>query len=191
METLEIRDFSVQRGSFTLGPLSCTIRKNEIFAILGYTGSGKTILLESLCGLFPGDSGGIYYDGVEVSQIPVGKRGLGIVTQDHCLFPHMRVEDNIGYGLRCHHVPKAQRQQKVERMLDLLNIRHVRRQYPDTLSGGERQRAALARALILEPELLILDEPFSALDTACEWPAAPAAAGSGWRDPGRKRAHPE
>lgn len=166
METLEIQNFSVKRGNFTLGPLSLSVRKNEIFAILGYTGSGKTILLESICGLFPGDTGAILYDGVEVSQIPVGQRGLGIVSQDHCLFPHMRVEDNISYGLRCHHVPKQQREQRVDELLELLNITHIRRQYPGTLSGGERQRTALARALALEPELLVLDEPFSALDPA-------------------------
>ncbi len=166
MKTIEIRDFSVRRGTFTLGPLSLTLQPGEIFAVLGYTGSGKTVLLESLCGLIPGNSGKILYDGRDVLDIPIGQRGLGIVSQDHGLFPHMRVEENIAYGLRRNHYKREEREQRVSELLHLLSISHIRKQYPGTLSGGESQRTALARALALKPELLVLDEPFSALDPA-------------------------
>lgn len=164
MKEIQICDFSVQRGDFTLQPISLTIKKGEVFAILGRTGSGKTVLLEAMGGMFPGDSGAILYDDKDVMAIPPGERNVGFVYQDHGLFPHMRVEDNIGYGLKMHRVPKEQRQQRVEELMQLLSITHIRRQYPGTLSGGESQRTALARALALKPEVLLLDEPFSALD---------------------------
>ena len=95
MSEIVIRDFSVKRGSFRLSPLSFSVKEGEIFAILGRTGSGKTVLLEAISGMFPGDTGEILFDGTEVRKIPIDERKLGIVYQDHGLFPHMKVKDNI------------------------------------------------------------------------------------------------
>lgn len=163
---IEIRNFTVRRGEFVLQPVSLTIREGEIFALLGRTGSGKTVLLEAIAGMFPGDKGEVLYDGVNVMEIPPCKRKMGIVYQNDGLFPHMKVEDNISYGLRMHGYSKQERKQTAEELMDMLSISHIRNQYPGTLSGGEKQRTALARALALRPELLLLDEPFSALDPA-------------------------
>lgn len=164
MNEIVIRDFSVKRGSFTLEPVSFTVKNGEIFAILGRTGSGKTVLLEAISGMFPGNSGEILFDGVNVCRIPLGQRRMGLVYQDYGLFPHMKVKDNIGYGLKMHGVPLAERKKRTEELMELLSISHIRDQYPGTLSGGESQRTALARALALKPDVLLLDEPFSALD---------------------------
>lgn len=100
MEEIIIHNFTVKRGSFTLYPLSLTIEKGEIFAILGRTGSGKTVLLEAIGGMFPGTGGSVLYDGIDVMEIPPFNRRLGFVYQDHGLFPHMKVYDNIVYGLK-------------------------------------------------------------------------------------------
>ncbi len=163
---IEIREFTVKRGEFLLRPVSLTVRQGEIFALLGRTGSGKTVLLEAIAGMFPGDEGEILYDGVNVMKIPPRRRKVGIVYQNDGLFPHMKVEENIGYGLKMHGYSKEERERTTERLMELLSISHIRNQYPGTLSGGEKQRTALARALALKPELLLLDEPFSALDPA-------------------------
>lgn len=166
MKEIAIRNFSVKKGSFTLKPLSLTIKKGEIFAILGRTGSGKTVLLESIAGMYPGDQGQILYDETDITQIPPGLRSLGFLYQDHILFPHMKVWENISYGLRMHKCSKARQKQRAQELMELLSISRIKDQYPGTLSGGESQRTALARALALEPEVLLLDEPFSALDPA-------------------------
>lgn len=166
MKEIVINNFSVKRGSFTLNPVSLTIKKGEIFAILGRTGSGKTVLLEAVSGMYPGDSGNILYDGVDIRSIPPGDRKLGLVYQDHGLFPHMRVRDNITYGLRMRGYPKKEQERRALELMEMLSITHIKDQYPGTLSGGESQRTALARALALAPQVLLLDEPFSALDPA-------------------------
>lgn len=164
MNEICIKDFSVQRGTFALKPLSLHIPKGEIFAILGRTGSGKTVLLEGIGGMFSRYQGSISFDGREVISIPPGRRELGFVYQDHGLFPHMTVYDNIAYGLKMHRFSRDAIRKKTEELMEMLSISHLRAQYPGTLSGGESQRTALARALALEPEVLLLDEPFSALD---------------------------
>ena len=163
---LEIKNFSVTRGDFSLHPVSFSVRAGEIFAILGRTGSGKTVLLEAASGMFPGNQGVILLNGTDICQIPPRERRIGFVYQDHGLFPHMDVFHNIAYGLKMHGVPADERTRRVHEIMDAFSIRHISRQYPGTLSGGERQRTALARALILRPILLLLDEPFSALDPA-------------------------
>ena len=149
-----------------LKPVSLTIEKGEIFGILGYTGSGKTVLLEAICGMFPGTQGKILYDDKEVLNISPGDRKLGIVYQNHGLFPHMKVRDNISYGMKINHYPKEIREKRTEELMEMLSITKIADQYPGTLSGGESQRTAIARALALNPEILLLDEPFSALDPA-------------------------
>lgn len=164
MKKIVIHNFSVQRGSFTLNPLSLTVEKGEIFAILGRTGSGKTVLLEAIGGMFAGTEGQICFDDTDILDIVPGERRLGFVYQDHGLFPHMKVYDNIVYGLKMHRVPKEEQRLRAQALMEMLSITHIKDQYPGTLSGGESQRTALARALALEPEVLLLDEPFSALD---------------------------
>ena len=158
MNQLVINNFSVKRGSFALSPISLTIQMGEIFAILGRTGSGKTVLLEAISGMFPGDTGSILLDGTDIRDIPPSQRKLGLVYQDYGLFPHMKVKENISYGLKM--------DSRAQELMEMLSISHIGDQYPGTLSGGESQRTALARALALAPQVLLLDEPFSALDPA-------------------------
>lgn len=162
--SIEIRDMVARRGSFLLRVDELHIEPHEIFAIVGETGAGKTVLLEAIAGAFPLEAGSILLDGKDIRCLPVQQRRLGIVYQDHALFPHMTVAENIGYGLRMARVPKAEAARRVDDMLDLFSIRHIADRYPGIISGGEGQRAALARALVMQPEILLLDEPFSALD---------------------------
>ena len=166
MPKIEISGFTARRGDFILGPVDLEIRKGEIFSILGRTGSGKSVLLESLAGMFPGSSGFIRYDGRDISRLPLGEISIGYLPQEHCLFPHMTVDENIGYGLRMHKVSKVQRERKVDELMKMLSIEHLHGRFPGTLSGGESQRVALARALALDPGVLLMDEPFNALDPA-------------------------
>lgn len=161
---IRIRNYSVTRGTFHLKNINLAIEQGEIFAILGRTGSGKTVLLESIIGMYNGEGGQVLIDGCNVSSIKVKDRKIGFVYQDYQLFPHMKVYDNIIYGLKMNKKGKKEQNDKAEYLLDLLGISHIKDQYPCTLSGGECQRVALARTLALEPSILLLDEPFSALD---------------------------
>ena len=144
-------------ADFQLGPINLNIKRGELFALLGQTGAGKTLLMELIAGFYN------HYEGnIEIfSDHPTG-----IVFQDYALFPHLTVEDNISYGLKCRHLSKAEINESVEEITSLLGINHLLKRYPNTLSGGEKQRTALARTMILRPELLLLDEPFSSLDVA-------------------------
>lgn len=135
MKEIIIHNFTVKRGSFTLYPLSLTIEKGEIFAILGRTGSGKTVLLEAIEGMFPGTGGSVLYDGIDVMEIPPFNRRLGFVYQDHGLFPHMKVYDNIVYGLKMHGFTRAEQEERAYALMEMLSITHIRNQYPGTLSG--------------------------------------------------------
>ncbi|ACL20261.1 ABC transporter related [Desulfitobacterium hafniense DCB-2] len=163
---VEIRDYSLELGKFKLQPINLMIHEREIFGVLGKTGSGKTVLLESIAGFYRGRSGQIYIQGQDIAEVPLEKRGIGFVYQDFGLFPHMTVADNIGYGLRMQKKEKQTIKDEVNRMAEILAISSILKQYPGTLSGGERQRTAIARALILNPRILLLDEPFSSLDPA-------------------------
>ena len=163
---IEVRDLHVHRGQFQLCVDELTIEPHDVFAILGTTGSGKTVLMESIAGVFPYDSGDIRIDGTSVSEIPIQKRHIGMLYQDYALFNHLTVYENIAYGLRRHKVPSAEIDRRVNDMLQMFSIERIAQSYPGVISGGEAQRAALARALILEPRILLLDEPFSALDPA-------------------------
>ena len=152
--SISIRDLTVTRGSFTLWVDELEIAPREVFAILGRTGSGKTVLMESIAGAFPLDGGAILLDGKDVESLPIQQRHLGVVYQDHALFPHMTVRDNIAYGLKMNGFSRDEIERRVSAQMELFGI----------ISGGEAQRTALARALVLQPEILLLDEPFSALD---------------------------
>lgn len=164
MKEILIKDFTAKRGNFLLESVNLKINENEVLAILGKTGSGKTVLLEAIAGMFRGNKGEILYDGVNVYRIRPGQRKLGLVYQDQALFPHLTVYENIVYGMKMHKVAKDIRDQETISISKKLGISHLLDRYPQTLSGGERQRVALARAIVLKPKLLLLDEPFSALD---------------------------
>ncbi|WP_286946784.1 ATP-binding cassette domain-containing protein [Acetobacterium sp. UBA5834] len=163
---VEINNYSIQLGKFKLNQINLNISEKEIFAVLGRTGSGKTVLLESVAGFYRKFSGKVMIQGIPVIDVPLEKRNIGFVYQDFGLFPHMTVFDNITYGLKIRKIDKVVQKERVDKMAEILSIGHILKQYPGTLSGGERQRTALARALILNPQLLLMDEPFSSLDPA-------------------------
>ncbi|AYF41768.1 ATP-binding cassette domain-containing protein [Ethanoligenens harbinense] len=163
-EIIRVERYCYKAGDFVLRNINLSICKGEIFAILGQTGSGKTLLLESITGYHGGISGFIRINGTDVMCIDPRDRQIGFVYQDFGLFPHMTVDKNIRYGLKMHKLCGKEADQAVQTMAELLSIGHILKQYPGTLSGGERQRVALARALVLNPQILLMDEPFSALD---------------------------
>jgi len=161
---IAIKNLKVDLGDFMLQDINLDIESGEYFIILGPTGAGKTVLLEAIAGLHPVLEGRIWIDGREISRQSAEKRGIGIVYQDQVLFPHLTVEDNIAFGLKLRKRPRGEIKAKVDYMAEMVEIPHLLKRSPATLSGGEKQKAALARALVIEPEVLLLDEPLSALD---------------------------
>lgn len=140
------------------------IAAGEFFSMLGPSGSGKTTVLRLIAGFEKPTSGSIELFGKEVSQVPPFDREVNTVFQDYALFPHMTVQENIEYGLRVHKVPKEKRQEKVREALRTVRLENLGERKPNQLSGGQRQRIALARAIVVEPKVLLLDEPLGALD---------------------------
>ncbi|PWR76038.1 ATP-binding cassette domain-containing protein [Methanospirillum stamsii] len=161
---LEIRSLSKTLGDFQLRNVSLTIKDSEYFIILGQSGAGKTILLETIAGIHRPDTGRIFLDGTDITDTPARHRHIGMVYQDYMLFPHLNVEKNIGFGLKQLGEPGEIIRNAVEEISALLGIKHLLERNPETLSGGEQQRVAIARALIIRPRVLLLDEPLSALD---------------------------
>lgn len=161
---LTIDSVSKSLGEFALSNVSLSIGDGEYFIVLGPTGAGKTILLETIAGIYSPDVGRIILNGRDITDVPARERNIGMVYQDYMLFPHLTVEANIGFGLKSRRADPAFIRGKVEESAELLNISHLLHRYPGTLSGGEQQRAAIARALVMEPDALLLDEPLSALD---------------------------
>jgi len=161
---IRVEDLNVRLADFRLRDIHLTVEVNEFFALMGPTGAGKTVLLEAIAGLVPIKSGRIFIGDSEVTGLPPEKRGIGIVYQDHALFPHQTVLQNITYGLHFHKAQKADAENRRERLIDLLQLSDILNRLPTHLSGGEKQRVALARALMVAPEVLLLDEPLSALD---------------------------
>ena len=149
--------------NFILKNLNMDILDQEIMAVLGRSGAGKTTLLKAIAGLVE-YSGSIMMDGKPIDDLPPEKRNVGYVPQNLALFPHMKVEDNIAYGLKIRGLSERTIKERVRYVMDLLDILHLRNRYPLTLSGGERQRIAVARALINGPRLLVCDEPTGSLD---------------------------
>ena len=164
--SIEIRNLRVRRGSFVLDVPALAVHPHEIFAILGSTGSGKTVLMEAIAGACTWERGEILLDGKRADSLPIQQRHLGILYQDYALFPHMTVRENVGYGLKVRKADEAEIRDRVDRLLASFGIEAIADRYPGIISGGEAQRTALARALILEPDILLLDEPFSVLDPA-------------------------
>ena len=161
---LRAEGFCLRRGSFALENVSFSLGSSEVLCFIGKTGSGKTMLLESAAGFYRPDKGHMLFHGEEVSEMPLHLRNIGYLYQDYSLFPKMSVRDNIGYGLRMRNYSRSEIRSVVEEMAEWFEITRILDQHPGTLSGGEQQRVALARALITKPMLLLLDEPFAALD---------------------------
>lgn len=162
---IKIDNISRDLGEFCLKDVTLDIENGSYFMILGPTGAGKTILLESIAGIFYPDKGRIWMDGMDITNTPPRSRNISMVYQDYMLFPHLTVRDNIAFGLKLKKVPKEKIKEKIEEMSRVLNIHHLLHRFPGTLSGGEKQRVAIARAMVTEPKALLLDEPLSALDT--------------------------
>ncbi|MEM1007022.1 MAG: ABC transporter ATP-binding protein, partial [Pseudomonadota bacterium] len=152
-------------GSFqAIKDISMDIGKGEFFSLLGASGCGKTTLLRMLAGFESTSSGEIFIDGQPMSDVPPHHRPVNMVFQSYAIFPHLNVADNIAYGLRKQKLGRAQRMAKVDEMLELIKLPGYGSRKANELSGGQRQRIALARALILKPKVLLLDEPLGALD---------------------------
>jgi len=163
---IKVERLTVDLEEFHLCDISLSVSGGEFFVLMGPTGAGKTVLLEAIAGLIPSKSGRIIIGGRDVTRLPPEKRGISIVYQDYALFPHLTVLENILYGLHFHRVEKEEKQLRRRELVTQLNLGHLLHRFPGTLSGGELQRVALARALIVRPEVLLLDEPLSALDPA-------------------------
>ena len=161
---VRVENLSKRWENFSLCNVNLRIMGGEYFIILGPTGAGKTLLLELMAGFHRPDSGRILIDGVDVTDLPPERRSIGYVPQDYMLFPHMTVYENVEFGLRMHAMPKNERERVVNEILEFMGLTHLRYRLPMTLSGGEMQKTAVARALVLRPKLLLLDEPLSALD---------------------------
>ena len=162
---LDIEDVVKQFPDVTaVDRVSVQITEGEIFSLLGPSGCGKSTLLRLVAGLESLDQGRISIAGQLVNNLPPYKRDCSTVFQNHALFPHMSVADNIGFGLVERKMPKREIRKKVSDKVDLVNLAGLESRYPDQLSGGQKQRVALARSLVLEPTVLLLDEPLAALD---------------------------
>ena len=151
-------------GHYAVDDVSLTIYPGEFFSLLGASGCGKTTLLRLLAGFERPDSGRLLIGGQDVTELPPYRRPVNMMFQSYALFPHLSVADNIGFGLRQEHMPRAAVRQRVAEMLDLVRLGDFARRKPHQLSGGQRQRVALARSLAKHPKLLLLDEPLGALD---------------------------
>jgi ABC-type Fe3+/spermidine/putrescine transport system ATPase subunit len=149
----------VVAGRFRLEAISLSIQAGEYWAVVGPSGAGKTVLLETIAGVREVEAGRILIDGADMTDRPPQDRKVGLVYQDYALFPHMTVQENVGFGPRMQH-----QSDDSDESLRLLGIGHLADRLPGGLSGGEQQRVAIARALAARPRVLLLDEPFSALD---------------------------
>src|SRR5438128_2112083 len=162
---IEARNVSKRFGDFAaLDDVSIEVASGSLTALLGPSGSGKSTLLRVIAGLERPDTGEVFISGKEATALAPQKRGVGFVFQHYAPFKHMTVWENVAFGLRIRRRPKAEIRARVEQLLELVQLAGLGRRYPTQLSGGQRQRMALARALAPEPEVLLLDEPFGALD---------------------------
>ena len=162
---VEIRNVTKTFGShYAVDDVSLTIYPGEFFSLLGASGCGKTTLLRMLAGFERPDAGRLLIGGEDVTELPPYRRPVNMMFQSYALFPHLSVADNIAFGLRQEKLPRAEIRERVAAMLELVRMGDFARRKPDQLSGGQRQRVALARSLVKQPKLLLLDEPLGALD---------------------------
>jgi molybdate/tungstate transport system ATP-binding protein len=161
---MRMEKVSKKWGDFQFKNIDLDVHSNEYFVILGPTGAGKTLLLETIAGFHIPDRGEIFLGEREITALPPEKRGIGLAYQDCLLFPHKTVFENVSYGLRIGSRKGKDIEEKVNEISSRMKISHLLDRYPKNLSGGEAKRVSIARALVIEPELLLLDEPLSALD---------------------------
>lgn len=162
---LRIGAVSKRFGSTTvLQKCSLDVAEGEIVTLLGASGCGKTTLLRCIAGFWDAEDGSIEIDGRDVGALPVNRRPVGVVFQSYALFPHLTVARNVGYGLRMRGVPRQEIDTRVAEVLETVSLAEFADRFPAQLSGGQQQRVAVARVLVLQPRVLLLDEPFSALD---------------------------
>ena len=163
--SITVKNVSKRFGDFVaVHDVSIEVPDGSLMALLGPSGSGKTTLLRVIAGLEIPDTGTVLYRDEDMTQYSARDRRVGFVFQHYALFRHMTIADNVGYGLRVRGIGKKERQSRVEELLDLVRLGGLGSRYPSQLSGGQRQRIALARALAAQPKVLLLDEPFGALD---------------------------
>ena len=162
---LSVRNITKRLGDFAVRDVSFDVAEGEYFVLLGASGVGKTVLLETIAGLLDPEAGQILLDGRDITGERIQKRGIALVYQDHALFPHLPVRGNIAYGLRCRTLSRRQVAACTGMLAEQVGVGHLLDRGTETLSGGEAQRVALARALGTGPRCLLLDEPLSALDT--------------------------
>lgn len=162
---VELKNINKTFGNFkATDNVSFEIEKGKLIGLLGPSGSGKTTILRMIAGLEQPDSGDIYIDGKRVNDVPAGERGIGFVFQNYALFRYMNVFDNIAFGLEVQKKNKKEVRERVIELIKLIGLEGLEKRYPSQLSGGQKQRVAFARALAPRPQLLLLDEPFAAID---------------------------
>lgn len=165
MNVIELEHINKTFGTFKASDdVSFGLEKGQLIGLLGPSGSGKTTILKMIAGIERQDSGNIYLNGKIVNDLPPSARGIGFVFQNYALFPWMTVYDNLAYGLKVQKKDRACIKNRVQELLELVDLPGLEKRYPDQLSGGQKQRIALARALAPHPEVLLLDEPFAAVD---------------------------
>ena len=163
---IEIKDLTVTNGSFKLCDINLTVQTGQYAVLTGPTGCGKSTLLETICGLKRLSAGKILIDGQSIHRLPPAARQIGFVPQDAALFPGMTVQKQLGFALTIRKLDRQVYEQRVDELLELLELNDLRTRTPSGLSGGERQRVAIGRALAFRPKLLCLDEPLSAIDAS-------------------------
>ncbi len=162
---VSMQKLSLAYGKTLVVPdLDLNIRKGELIALLGPSGCGKTTTMRAIAGLMAPQSGSISIDGVDVTRTPANKRGIGLVFQSYALFPHLNAFENVAFGLRLKKLPKSEITSRVEHGLKTVGLPHLAERKPAEMSGGQQQRLSLARSLVMEPKVLLLDEPLSNLD---------------------------
>jgi putative spermidine/putrescine transport system ATP-binding protein len=165
MAFLELKGLVKRYGDFTaVEDCSLSVEQGEFLCLLGPSGCGKTTTLQMVAGFTPPTVGSIILDGKDITDLKPNKRGLGVVFQSYALFPHMTVHDNVAFGLQMRKVPSPDLERQVSEALDLVHLGAFAQRYPSELSGGQKQRVAMARALVIQPPVLLLDEPMGALD---------------------------
>lgn len=165
MAFLELKGLVKRYGDFTaVEDCSLSVEQGEFLCLLGPSGCGKTTTLQMVAGFTQPSVGRIVLDGKDITELKPNKRGLGVVFQSYALFPHMTVHDNVAFGLQMRKVPGPALERQVAETLDLVHLGAFAQRYPSELSGGQKQRVAMARALVIQPPVLLLDEPMGALD---------------------------